>query len=124
MDSKRLRKENQRKQMNESLAAIAEQMRKKGASEKSIHIALKGAYEIIKTRRHAAESTPGTGDAEQALDLTAAIQGILLSDIETQQVHWLWEKRIPMGKITILDGDPGLGKSTLTAGRSRVTPKT
>jgi hypothetical protein len=40
--------------------------------------------------------------------------GTLLSDIKSKQLHWLWEKRIPRGKLTTLDGDPGLGKSLLT----------
>jgi len=39
--------------------------------------------------------------------------GILLSDIKSAQLRWLWEKRIPRGKLTTLDGDPGLGKSLL-----------
>src|SRR5205085_10467784 len=34
-------------------------------------------------------------------------------EVETQEVHWLWQKRIPLGKITLLDGDPGMGKSML-----------
>jgi hypothetical protein len=29
-------------------------------------------------------------------------------------VRWLWPQRIPLGKVTVLDGDPGLGKSTMT----------
>ncbi len=29
-------------------------------------------------------------------------------------VDWLWPGRIPCGALTILDGDPGLGKSTVT----------
>jgi len=40
--------------------------------------------------------------------------GTLLSDIKSERLHWLWEKRIPRGKLTTLDGDPGLGKSLLT----------
>ncbi len=40
--------------------------------------------------------------------------GVLLSKITSEQLHWLWEKRIPRGKLTTLDGDPGLGKSLLT----------
>ncbi len=38
----------------------------------------------------------------------------LLSDIKSEQLHWLWEKRIPCGSLTILDGDPGIGKSLIT----------
>jgi hypothetical protein len=40
--------------------------------------------------------------------------GYLLSDIKSEQLDWLWEKRIPRRKLTVLDGDPGLGKSLLT----------
>jgi hypothetical protein len=40
--------------------------------------------------------------------------GVLLSEIQPEQVEWLWQGRIPLGKICILDGDPGLGKSTVT----------
>jgi len=29
-------------------------------------------------------------------------------------VEWLWEGRIPLGKITLIDGDPGTGKSAAT----------
>src|SRR6202011_835458 len=40
--------------------------------------------------------------------------GTWLSHIASEQLHWLWEKRIPRGKLITLDGDPGLGKSLLT----------
>ncbi|HLJ92939.1 MAG TPA: AAA family ATPase, partial [Gemmataceae bacterium] len=40
--------------------------------------------------------------------------GVLLSTVKPEQVSWLWPGRIPLGKLTILDGDPGLGKSVLT----------
>jgi hypothetical protein len=37
--------------------------------------------------------------------------GVLLSEVRPRSIRWLWESRIPMAKLTILDGDPGLGKS-------------
>jgi len=36
------------------------------------------------------------------------------SDIESKPLRWLWPGRIPLGKLTLLIGDPGLGKSLLT----------
>jgi hypothetical protein len=36
------------------------------------------------------------------------------SEVQTKRVDWLWEGHIPFGKISIIDGDPGQGKSTLT----------
>jgi putative DNA primase/helicase len=38
---------------------------------------------------------------------------VRLSDVASETLRWLWPGRIPAGKITVLDGDPGLGKSTL-----------
>jgi hypothetical protein len=37
-----------------------------------------------------------------------------LGDVAPEAVTWLWPGRIPAGKLTILSGDPGLGKSFLT----------
>lgn len=36
------------------------------------------------------------------------------STLKYLPVEWIWEQRIAVGKITILDGDPGTGKSGLT----------
>jgi hypothetical protein len=36
-----------------------------------------------------------------------------LADVKPESVHWIDQGRIPLGKVTVLDGDPGLGKSTL-----------
>ena len=33
------------------------------------------------------------------------------ADYAHRPVEWLWHKRIPIGKVTLLCGDPGLGKS-------------
>ena len=38
---------------------------------------------------------------------------ITINDIEAEEVTWLWKPYIPLGKITILQGDPGEGKTTL-----------
>jgi hypothetical protein len=38
---------------------------------------------------------------------------VALSQVSPERLHWLSPGRLAAGKITILDGDPGLGKSTL-----------
>ncbi len=43
------------------------------------------------------------------------LPGVLLSEVTPVPVQWLWPGRLASGKITILDGDPGVGKSTLYA---------
>jgi hypothetical protein len=42
------------------------------------------------------------------------LAGTLLSEVEPEQVEWLWPGRLPFGKLAVLDGDPGLGKSVVT----------
>lgn len=37
---------------------------------------------------------------------------ISLSEIKTEEVKWLWYPYIPFGKVTIVQGDPGEGKTT------------
>jgi hypothetical protein len=39
--------------------------------------------------------------------------GTLLSDVTPKSVQWLWYGRLPLGKLVMLDGDPGLGKTTV-----------
>lgn len=36
------------------------------------------------------------------------------AEIELKRTDWLWPERVPMNAITVLAGDPGLGKSLLT----------
>ena len=52
-------------------------------------------------------------EAEGANSVMTSSVGVLISEVEREQVRWLWPGRIALGKLTILDGDPGLGKSTL-----------
>lgn len=37
-----------------------------------------------------------------------------LADITSRQVSWLWPHRIPHARLTIMAGDPGVGKSLLS----------
>jgi hypothetical protein len=37
-----------------------------------------------------------------------------LAKVEPEVVRWLWPGRIPLGKLTLLAGDPGVGKSFVT----------
>lgn len=37
-----------------------------------------------------------------------------LSQVRADSVRWLWPLYLPRGKLTLLDGDPGVGKSLLT----------
>ncbi|HYH85832.1 MAG TPA: AAA family ATPase [Pyrinomonadaceae bacterium] len=55
--------------------------------------------------------------AQECLSQTlegSPLQIVRMADVEPETVHWLWHPYIALGKLTILEGDPGLGKSWLT----------
>jgi hypothetical protein len=37
-----------------------------------------------------------------------------MADVAPEAIEWLWPGFLPLGKVVMLDGDPGLGKSTVT----------
>ncbi len=39
---------------------------------------------------------------------------VRLSEVAPERVTWLWQNYLPLGKLVVLDGDPGVGKSMLT----------
>ena len=41
------------------------------------------------------------------------LKRIHMEDVVSKEVEWLWYPYIPYGKITIVEGDPGEGKTTL-----------
>jgi hypothetical protein len=82
---------------------------------------------------HMIDPWPTATDGEDAADFTgtaeelaallerAAEPGVTsgrawlrLADVEPEAVDWLWYGRIPLGKVTILEGDPDEGKSCIT----------
>jgi len=66
------------------------------------------AHEWIETRLIAAADAEDEG---RALWQPAII---VMRDVTPLETDWLWPNYMPAGAITVLDGDPGLGKSQLT----------
>ena len=44
----------------------------------------------------------------------APLRVVNMADVEPETVRWLWRPYLALGKLTMLEGDPGLGKSWLT----------
>lgn len=44
----------------------------------------------------------------------APLTAVPLSQVRPEAVRWLWPPYLARGKLTLLDGDPGVGKSLLT----------
>lgn len=45
--------------------------------------------------------------------LSDDVVSVLASDVVPRRVRWLWPGRIPIGKVTIVSGDAGVGKTTV-----------
>ena len=58
----------------------------------------------------AAQAPPGAWSAAER----SGVSLVRLDAVQAQSVAWLWPGRIALGKLTLLDGDPGQLKSTIT----------
>jgi len=78
----------------------------------------KGAWELTVDPEclvSAAERVVAELRAEYEAEQSERPDGLIcLADVGPQPVDWLWSNRIPHGTVTMIDGDPGLGKSTMT----------
>jgi hypothetical protein len=66
--------------------------------------------EVEKIAASVARYSSGEADSVSSLSL------VTLSDVEAEETYWLWKDRIPCGKVTLLVGDPGDGKSYVSLG--------
>lgn len=56
----------------------------------------------------------GTGERTRRGDNVSQPVIVRMCDVKPEAVRWLWRERIALGKLTIIAGDPGLGKSFLS----------
>ena len=48
---------------------------------------------------------------ENEMTVSVPLEVVKASEIEPKEIEWLWYPFIPYGKVTLLQGDPGDGKS-------------
>jgi hypothetical protein len=107
-------------QRNATLTSIAGKLRHDGLSETELLASLLAINqqrcitplpdgEIAAIAKSVARYSPGKVTAP----VDGTTLGILASMVTVQRVSWVWPGRIPLGKVTVLDGDPGFGKSTI-----------
>lgn len=91
-----------------------------GFSDFNDMMALCGAeavtHAIAEARTPAGKSENGSRQAGngQGNGKTRTPITVRISDVQREEVSWLWNDRIPRGKLTIVEGDPGEGKSFLS----------
>jgi hypothetical protein len=88
---------------------------------------MKDANDILRAHgreglRAAIEAAVADGSAQvitarfnESAKATASAEIVRVSSVEPQLIKWLWPSRIARGKLTIVAGHPGLGKSQFTA---------
>lgn len=73
-----------------------------------------------RARADGADLAALAAEAQERLGRLTVVEGsegpvvVRLSDVTPEPVTWLWPGRIARGKLTLVVGDPGLGKSYLT----------
>jgi hypothetical protein len=109
-------------QRNSHLASLAGSMRRREMSQPAIEKALLEENKLrcdpplpeSEVRKVAASVARYEPAAKPGARVPVTVPGVLASDVKPEAVRWLWAKYIPRGKVTIFDGDPGVGKSTVT----------
>ncbi len=74
---------------------------------------------VARVRSRSPARARTTGTYTDAVEERRRVRRLLMeraSQIEPERIAWFWPGYIPFGKVTTLEGDPGLGKSTLTMG--------
>src|SRR5215204_3272622 len=79
---------------------------------RTIAEALEGKTEFYQAPK-TVELTDGTEHSFEG-ELEPEEVGKLLSGVEPEEVEWLWPSWLALGKLALVDGDPGLGKSAMT----------
>lgn len=97
---------------------LASELKRRGAAVRLVDIpkdeGVNGVDDLLAIKgpefvsRLMSEARDGEGDDGKPLKI------VRMADVQPEQVHWLWHPYIALGKLTLLEGDPGLGKSWLT----------
>ena len=67
--------------------------------------------EVLGIARSVLRYAPQPKSGQRAPIEAAALQVRRMADVAPEPVTWLWPPYIPSGKLTLLEGDPGVGKS-------------
>ena len=115
-------------EMRAQLVMAAEKLLERGATAYETHRALSEhmrelnwpeeyQIEVIQIVMDAEMKSVRAKAAEQAAARAEAnreeLQVISLADVQPEEIKWLWWERIPLGKVTVIFGEAGVGKTSL-----------
>jgi hypothetical protein len=106
---------------NTLLTSIAGTLRRRGLGESSLCAALSGINqssckppldqdEVMRIAKSVSRYpvSPSGNIAAEPISVPVLVR---LKDVKSKEVRWLWQDRIPRGKLTLFSGNPGEGKS-------------
>lgn len=67
---------------------------------------------VLEKRKKKVKNATGASMPEHKA--TTSLNLVCLADVKEELIKWLWQPYIPLGKLTILEGDPDCGKSYLS----------
>jgi hypothetical protein len=105
-------------QRNATLTSLAGSLRSRGIKQSVIEDTLKGINQaqcqpplpekdVIAVARSVSRYEPKSADTPASSDVKLRC----MADVKAEAVSWLWKPYIPKGKLTLEEGDPGIGKS-------------
>lgn len=100
------------------------------AQHESIPLDAYSTQDVDRTQPHGANGKTAPRAATQPAEalpappaISAESLGVIytrMSDVSMEPVSWLWKGKIAIGAVSMIQGDPGLGKSMLTASLAAV----
>ena len=110
----------------EATEFVDEMLRQAKAEDAELFFVASGRLADLELRAYARRGN-GQPEAQEDDAITERAVLVKVSSVRAERVEWEWMHRIPRSKLTVLDGDPGLGKSTvaldliarLTSGRPK-----
>ena len=104
---------------NSTLTSLAGYLRHKGLEEDTICTTLKAVNAreckppLPDKDVEAIAKSIGSYKAGMVNGVRSAVI-MKLEDVVSEEVNWLWNNWVPYGKLTIIEGDPGIGKSSIS----------
>lgn len=87
----------------------------RGETEKTIRSATKAGLEEERIKIQSGFQRINIQQSNTPQSHSSEIQLLCVDDVEMVPINWLWKDRIALGKLTVIAGQPGLGKSQITA---------
>jgi hypothetical protein len=98
---------------------VCEVGERRGLKRPDVARQFSNAIKAVRKARHGSElpsppQPPSVSQPAKKADNSPLLSVVRLADVQPEAIEWLWFPYLPLAKLTLLEGDPGLGKSWLT----------